>query len=61
MNKKGFGSFNFLKLKYRKEDQIIQLFSRIGFPKKLGPLSWISENFQNMGKVLLNYVETNLT
>ena len=31
------GFLEFLKLKYRKGDQIIQPFCRIGSPKKLGP------------------------
>ena len=37
MNDKEFGSLKLLKLKYRREDQIIQTFFRIGSPQKLGP------------------------
>ena len=37
MNDKKFGSINLLKLKYRKGDQIIQIFSKIGSTQKLGP------------------------
>ena len=34
INDEKFGSFKFLKLKYRREDQIIQLFCRIGSPQE---------------------------
>ena len=37
MNDDEFGSTKLLKLKYRRVDQIIQTFCKIGFPKKLGP------------------------
>ena len=37
MNDKEFGSFKFLKLKYRKREKTIQPFWGIGSPKKLGP------------------------
>ena len=36
-NDKEFESFNFLKMKYKKGDWIIQSFWNIGFPKKLSP------------------------
>ena len=35
MNDEEFGSFKFLKLKYRRGDQIIQLFFRIGSPQEI--------------------------
>ena len=35
MNGDEFGSFKFLKLKYRRGDQIIQLFCRIGSPQEI--------------------------
>ena len=35
MNHKEFGSFNFLKLKYRSGDEINQLFTRIGSPQEI--------------------------
>ena len=35
MNDKEFGSFKFLKLKYRRRDQIIQPFFRIGSPQEI--------------------------
>ena len=41
LNDEEFGSLKFLKLKYRRGDQIIQPFCRIGSPKKLDPPSLI--------------------
>ena len=35
MNDQQSGSFNFLKLKYRRWDQIIQTFRRIGSPQQI--------------------------
>ena len=52
-----FGSLKFLKLKYRRGDQIIQPFCRIGSPKKLAPPSLIRGNLKKLRKVLLNRVE----
>ena len=52
-----FGSLKFLKFKYRRGDQIIQPFCRIGSPKRLGPPSFIWGNLQKLRKVLLNRVE----
>ena len=57
LNDEEFGSLKFLKLKYRRGDQRIQPFWRIGSPKKLGPPSLIWENFKKLTKVLLNHVE----
>ena len=56
-NEEEFGSFKLLKLEYRRGDQIIQLFSRTGSPKKLGSISLIWGNFKKLRKVLLNHVE----
>ena len=42
MNDEEFGSKKLLKLKYRRGDQIIQTFCKIGFPQKLGRPSLIS-------------------
>ena len=55
MNDEEFVSFKFLK--YRKGEQIIQSFFRIGFPKKLCPPYLIWGSFKMLRKVLLNYVE----
>ena len=42
MNDEEFGSIKFLKLKYRRVDQIIEtFFCRIGSPQKLGALSFV--------------------
>ena len=58
MNDEELRSFHFLKLKCRRRGQIIQLFYRIGSPQKLGLISSISINFQNMRKVLLSHAES---
>ena len=47
MNGEEFGSTKFLKLKYRKGDQIIQTFCKIGSPQILGPPSLICPNFKS--------------
>ena len=52
-----FRWLKFSKLKYRRGDQIIQPFCRIGSPKKLGPPSLIWGNLKKLRKVLLNRVE----
>ena len=57
MNDEEFGSIELLRLKYRKGDQIIQTFCKIGSPQKLGPPSLISRNFKTLRKVLLNHEE----
>ena len=57
MNEKESGSKELLRLKYRKRDQRIQTFSKIGFPEKLGPLSLISWNFKALRKIPLNHAE----
>ena len=57
MNDEEFGSKKLLKLKYRRGDQIIQTFCKIGSPQKLGPPSLICRNFRTLRKVLLNHAE----
>ena len=59
MNDEEFGSRNLLRLKYRREDQIIQRFFLTGSPQTLGPPSLICRNFKIQGKVLLSYAEMN--
>ena len=48
MNDEEFWTLKLLKLKYRRGKQIIQLFCRIGSPKKLGPYSLICRNFKSI-------------
>ena len=50
MNDEEFGSVKLLKLKFRRVDQIIQTFCRIGSPQKLGPPSVICRNFKSLTK-----------
>ena len=57
MNHKEFASLKVLKLKYRKEDQIIQTFCRIGSFQKLGLPFLICINLKTLVKVLLNHEE----
>ena len=57
MNDEKFESLKLLKLKYRRGDQIIQTFCKIGSPQKLGPPSLICRNFRTLRKVLLNHAE----
>ena len=57
MNDKEFGCKKILKLKYRRGDQVIEAFCKIGSPKKLGPPSLICRNFNTKQKVLLNQAE----
>ena len=48
-----FGSKKLLKLKYRRGGQIIQIFSKIGAPQKLGLTSLICRNLRTLKKVFL--------
>ena len=57
MNYEEFGSGKLLKLKYRRGDQVIQTFCRIGSPRKLDPPSLICRNFRTPRKVLLIHAE----
>ena len=53
MNDEGIGSRKLLKLKYRRGDQIIQTFCKIGFPQKLDPPSLICRKFKTLRKAFL--------
>ena len=57
MNDEEIGSLNILKLKYRRVDQIIQTFCKIGSPQKFGSPSLIWQNFKSLRKLLLNYAK----
>ena len=50
MNDKEFGSFKLLKFKYRRGDQIIQLFCRIGSPQEIRSPLFNLMNFQKAEK-----------
>ena len=41
MNDEEFGSVKLLKFKYRRREQKIQTFCKIGSPQKLGPHSYL--------------------
>ena len=57
MNDEEIMAIKFLKLKYRRGDQIIQTFCEIGSTQKLGPPSLISRNLKNLQKKLLKHAE----
>ena len=57
MNDEEFGSKKLLKVKYRRGDQIIQVFCKIGSLQKLDPSSLICINLKTLRKVLLNHAE----
>ena len=57
VNDNEFGFTKLLKSKYRRGDQIIQTFCKIGSPQKLAPPSLICRNFKTLGKVPLNHAE----
>ena len=46
-----------LRLKYRREEQIIQTFCKIGSPQKSGNPSVICRNIKTLRKVLRNHTE----
>ena len=50
MNDNEFGCFKFLKFKYRRGDQIIQLFCRIGSPQEIRSPIFNLRKFQNLHK-----------
>ena len=52
-----FGSLNLLKVKYRKADQIIQRFYKLGSSQKFGYSFLIDRTFERLWKILLNHVE----
>ena len=57
MKNEEFRSTKLSKMKYRRGDQIIQTFCKIGSPQKLGPPSLMFRNFKTLRKVLLNHGE----
>ena len=57
MNDQEIGDLKLLKLIYRRGDQVIHTFSKIGSRQKLGPPSLICRNFKTLTKVLLNGAE----
>ena len=57
INDEKFVSFKCLILKYRRGDQTIQPFCRIGSLQEIRSPSLIWVNFGNLRKVLLNYIE----
>ena len=57
INDEEFKSKKLLKLKYRREDQIIQTLCKIGSPQKLGPPSLICRNFKTLRKAFLIHAE----
>ena len=50
MNVEEFGSLKFLKLKYRRGDQINQAFCRIGFPQEITSTLFNLKKFQKLEK-----------
>ena len=57
MNYEEFWSKKLLKLQYRRGEQIIQTFCKVGSPQKLAPPSLIRPNFRTLRKVLLIHAE----
>ena len=57
MNGGEFGSLNLLKLKYRKGEQKIFTFKKIGSPQKFIPQFLICGNSKSLRKVLLNHAD----
>ena len=57
MDDEEFGSIELLRLKYKRGDETIQTFCKIGSPQKLGPPSLICTIFRTLQKVLLNHAE----
>ena len=57
MNDEEFGSIELLRLKYRRGDQIIQTFYKIGSLKELGPPSLICRNMKTLREVLMNHIK----
>ena len=50
MKDEKFWSRKLLKLNYRRRDQIVQTFCKIGFPQKLGPPLFNLKKFQDSEK-----------
>ena len=57
MNDAEFGSLKLLKLNYRRVDQLIQTFCKIGSRQKIDPPALICTKFKTLRKVLLNHVQ----
>ena len=57
INEEEFGTRKLLKLKYRRADQIIQTFCKIGSPQKLDPPSLTFTNLKTLREVLLNHTK----
>ena len=57
MNDKEFGSRKLLKFKYRRGDQIIKTFYKIGSTQKLGPPCLICKNLSSLRKIFLIHTE----
>ena len=55
MHHEEFGSRKLLKWKYRRWDEIIQLFCKIGSPQKLHHCFLICRNFKTLRKVVLDH------
>ena len=61
MNYKEFWSKNFLKLKNRRADQIVQTFCKIGSKQKLDPPSLTCRNLGTLSKIFQNHAESTET
>ena len=57
MNDEKFGFIKLLKLKYRRGDEVIQTFYKIGSPQKLDFSAIIWRNLKTLRKVPLNHAE----
>ena len=57
INDAEFGSFNFLQLKYRKEEQIIEPFYRTVLPQEIWSSHLNLRNFEKLRKGLLDNAE----
>ena len=57
MDDEEFGSIELLRLKYKRGDETIQTFCKIGSPQKLGPPSLICTNLKILGEVDLNHTK----
>ena len=51
MNEEEFGFRKLLKLRYKREDQIIKTFSKIGFPPEIRSPFFNLQKFQNSEKI----------
>ena len=58
MNDERYWSLKLVKLKYRRGDQVIQNFCRIGSSEKLGPSYLVFTSFKSLGNLFLNHAES---